>query len=248
MTTRGPVALLGGGEHRDGCQPIDTWLLERAGRGRGNVLVIPAASTRRTVPGTAALARNHWTALGANVTIALPDGPALTAAVETADLVVLTGGIPDRLIAALGASDAWDRILARWREEGVGLSGSSAGAMALLEWRLRMWAPHPLALAPGLGPLRGHVVAPHFDRFVGDHPVRRRWAARQQARYEGLTVLGVDERTALVGHDGRWEVLGRGAVTLLDGHTFAVHPRGAEVPLAAPLAPAEPARVLLHAV
>lgn len=228
MHTPGPVALLGGGEHRRGTEQIERTLLDHTGVAAPRVAVLPVASAARQVGMVASLARNYWMALGASVRIALPDaGGARQAldAVDDADVVVLTGGVPNRLVAALGASPVWDRILQRWRE-GTALVGSSAGAMSLFAWRLRLYPPHPFELVPGLGPFDGWIAAPHFGRFHA-----QRWAAPVSHRFAGLGVLGIDEGTALVGRGDRFTVVGAGRLTLVEDGRVTVHEPGAAVPL-----------------
>ncbi|HSJ44328.1 MAG TPA: Type 1 glutamine amidotransferase-like domain-containing protein [Euzebyales bacterium] len=136
-------------------------------------------------------------------------------ALAAADVIVLTGGMPGRLITALGASPLWDMVLDRWRAGAV-LSGSSAGAIALFAWRLALRVPNPLRVVPGLGPLDGHVCMPHFDRFVGRHPAGRRWVQATTRRLGGLGTVGIDEATALVVDGHHLHVLGHGAVTFVD--------------------------------
>ena len=107
MNTQGPIALLGGHEHLDGCESIDRRVMSEVGSGRPNVVVVPAASSRRLMPGTAVLARNYWRRLGASVTVGVPgDGfeARLAEAVDLADIVVLTGGHPNKLFTRLGGS------------------------------------------------------------------------------------------------------------------------------------------------
>lgn len=241
----GPLALLGGSEHREPCGPVDRWLLEHTGAHRPLVAVIPAASLPGTRPATIALARNYWAGLGARVIPVSPEavGPAIDAVVQ-ADLIVITGGVPALLIRALATSPLWDAILDRWYH-GAGLSGSSAGAMALMSWRLRLAPPSPFGLVPGLGPLTGHVIVPHFDRFVLPVPAMRRLVARQQQTYATNAVLGIDECTAYVTHEETTHVLGAGSVTFVSSagwahvaagdavppeHVVAVPPPGIEVP------------------
>lgn len=230
MSVPGPVALLGGGEHRAGCELIDRWLLDRTGRAQPGVVVVPAASPPGNLPATAALARTWWQGLGAGVSALHPaalTGPAAVSALAHADLIVLTGGVPDRLVAALGAGPTWDLVLDRWRDGAV-LAGSSAGAMALFAWRLGLRPLRPLRVVPGLGPLEGHVAVPHFDRLVTraglDH-----WVARRQRRFDDLAVLGIDERTALVVDGDDVLVRGLGAVTVLDGAHRSAARAGAPV-------------------
>lgn len=216
MSGPGPIALLGGGEHRHGCESIDRWLLERTGRADPSVVVLPAASTPAMLPHASALARTWWSALGARVSVLHPGdlgAPATSETLARADCIVLPGGVPGRLVAALGAGPTWDLVLARWRI-GAALAGSSAGVMALFTWRLGLTAPRPLRLVPGLGPLAGHVAVPHFDRLI----VRPRlggWAARVQRRFDGLGVLGIDERTAVIVDGGAAHVRGRGVGTVV---------------------------------
>lgn len=228
MSTKGPVALLGGGEHRRGTEQIERTLLELTGVAAPRVTVLPVASAARQVGMVASLARNYWMGLGASVRIALPDAGGVRQALEAvddADVVVLTGGVPNRLVAALGASPVWDRILQRW-QEGTALVGSSAGAMSLFAWRLRLYPPHPFELVPGLGPFDGWIAAPHFGRFHA-----QRWAAPVSHRFAGLGVLGIDEGTALVGRGDRFTVVGGGRLTLVEDGRVTVHEPGADVRL-----------------
>ncbi len=239
MTPPGPVALLGGGEHRDVGAPYDRWLMERAGHAGVRVAVIPAASTTAGLPATAALARNYWTSLGAQVTIVAPwDGltPRAEAALSAPDIAVLTGGVPGRLVRALGASPVWERVLDLWRA-GTALSGSSAGAIALFTWRLALRAPYPLRLVPGLGPLDGYVCVPHFERFVRPLPALHPWVRRTERGFGGTGIVGIDEATALVVDGGRHRVLGHGAVTVIDDQGWHIHRSGESVEFVSPLIP-----------
>ncbi len=227
MSDVGPVALTGGGEHLTGCESIERRLLELTGVSRPRVAVIPTAAARRQMPKTAALARNYWARLGAAVSIAVPECDIDRAldAVGQADIVVLPGGHPNKLVASLGASPVTDLIIERWRQ-GVAISGSSAGAMCLFEWRINLYPPNPLRTIPGFGLLDGYVSAPHFDRLRG-----RRWAHHVVGRLGGLGVIGLDEATALVGRSGALEVVGRGAVSVVDGDGITSYPPGQWVPV-----------------
>lgn len=236
--TLGPLALLGGNEHRDGCEAIDRWLMDRVGRSQVRVTVIPAASPAARLPATAALARNYWTELGADVTVAVPtDGPMspqVASALAEPDIIVLTGGVPGRLVRMLGASPVWERVLELWRN-GTALSGSSAGAIGLFTWRLAFRAPRPLQVVPGLGPLRDYVCVPHFDRFVGSSPVMQPWVRRRERGLRGLGILGLDEGTALIAHGDHHQVCGRGSVTVINEDGWHTSAAGGMVSLARPL-------------
>lgn len=225
----GLLALIGGAEHTPGCEPIDQALLEATGRSAPRVVLVPAAASPRRHGETVELARRYWSRLGARFAVALTSSPedvdhALDALAD-ADLVVLSGGHPARLCASLAGSPVRNRIVERWRNGAV-LAGSSAGAMALCEWNLRLRPPNPLTLAPGLGVVGGCLVVPHFNRYG-----LPRWAGRAINRLPRLTVLGVDERTALIGRDGRFGVVGQGSVTSFCDGASVKHLRGGELVL-----------------
>lgn len=228
MTTQGPVALLGGLEHLEGCESIDRRMMSEVGSSRPNVVVVPAASSRRLMAATAVLARNYWRRLGASVTVGVPgDGfeNRLSAAVDGADLIVLTGGHPNKLFARLGASPLLDQMIRRW-EAGAGIIGSSAGAMCLFEHRLNLYPPNPLKRIAGLGVLNGFTAAPHFDRFRAE-----RWAPWVVRNVLRTSIIGLDEGTALVGRNGRFRVEGRRNVTLVRPGDLQVFPTGSDVPI-----------------
>ena len=249
MSAPGAVALLGGGEHRAASAAIDRRLLDRVGHPAARVAVVPAASTAAGLPATAALARNHWTSLGARATIVVPSSvltPRTEHILDEADIVVLTGGVPGRLVRALGASQVWERVLDLWRG-GTVLSGSSAGAIALFAWRLALRAPHPLRLVPGLGPLDGYVCVPHFERFVRPLPALHPWVRRTERAMRDTGIVGIDEATALVITDGRHEVVGQGGVTVIDDLGWRTHRRGETVDLACGPAAHPVLRAVRHA-
>ena len=128
-----------------------------------------------------------------------------------AGLVYLSGGDPTYLAQTLRGSALWDAVRAAW-EGGASLAGCSAGAMALTGWVPSFRLLHREA-DPGLGLLPHLRVFPHFDRMLGRVPDLVRRAVLPAA--EGVTVLGIDEETALVGGPERWTVEGRRSVWTL---------------------------------
>lgn len=222
--TCGPVSLIGGGEHLDGCVWADRLVLDLVGSRRPRVAILPVAASRRSRPAVSALGRTHWRRLGVDAAICGVEPGWLEHDMEvvaSADVVVLPGGHPGKLMRGLVMSPLFDAVVARWRSGGA-LIGSSAGAMCLFDRRLWLYPPNPLKVAPGLGVLGGYVVAPHFDRFRAI-----RWAHRVVSRVEGGRVLGIDESTALIGSADGYQVVGAGAVTVVSpGHTMSL-PSGA---------------------
>jgi cyanophycinase-like exopeptidase len=79
------------------------------------------------------------------------------------------------------------------------------------DFRVRL-APWPLRWRAGLGFVPGASVVPHYDAWP--EPLSA-LIALQAPR--GTLVLGIDEETALVGHDGAWQVHGRSRVTVWRG-------------------------------
>ena len=213
----GPVALVGSGEYLPVMAEVERGLL--AGRPPRYVQLPTAAAPE----GPDSLAR--WTALGRAqaerlgveaVPVLVRDradaqDPALAALVEGAGLVYLSGGNPPYCASTLRGTLVWQAVERAWRE-GAALAGCSAGAMALTSWVPDI--RHPLADAEdGLGVVPALRIIPHFDRFVG-------WMPDLVTRYltrppDGVSVLGIDEDTAMVWQDGRWTVQGRQSVWLL---------------------------------
>ena len=107
----------------------------------------------------------------------------------------------------------WKAIHDAW-QGGAALAGCSAGAMAMA-----VKVPdirHPLrGDEPGLAVVPGLSVIPHFDRLAARMPDFVLNAVTHAG--PGVTVVGVDEETALVGGPEHWVVQGRQKVWVLTG-------------------------------
>ena len=231
----GPIALVGSGEYLPVMDEVDRGLLH--GRPPRMVQLATAAAPE----GPRSL--RYWHDLGAASArrlgveqVVVPvvdrttaDDPELARLVDGAGLVYLSGGSPPFLAATLRGTRVWEAIAAAWRA-GAALAGCSAGAMALTA---HVPDPrHPTRDAePGLGAVPHLRVLPHFDRFA-----RRLPAAALRRLVEapgGVTVLGIDEDTALVGGPEHWEVQGRQAVWTLQGDGRERHPAGSTLTIPA---------------
>jgi len=134
--------------------------------------------------------------------------PAMAARVAGAGLVYLSGGDPGFLADTLRDSAVWTAIVAAWRG-GAALAGCSAGAMALTAWVPRLRHPRQEG-TEGLGLLPHLRVIPHFDLFAARGP---EMLERFLVPYDpAITVVGVEEETALVGGPQDWTVQGRQSV------------------------------------
>jgi cyanophycinase len=226
--TPGPIALIGSGEYLPHMLDIERGLIEAR---PARYVQIPTAAA---LEGPAVLEK--WTRLGIEQAARLgveavplvvrdrddADDPRITEQVRGAGLVYMSGGNPGHLAASLRGSALWDEILEAWRG-GAALAGCSAGAMVMTDRVPQMRALHK-PFSPGLGLLPHVRVIPHFDKVLG-------WAPDILTRMlvhapEGVTVLGIDEDTALVGGPHEWAVQGRQSVWTLGHGSRVEHPAG----------------------
>ena len=210
----GTIALAGGGEFGGKIELLDRRTIEAAGGPCAQVVIIPAA---------AAPDKNHIRAgtdgvgwfrgLGLAGVEALPlldrisaDHPAVVRALRRANLIYILGGFPGHLATALAGSLAWAAILAAL-DDGAVVSGSSAGAMVLCE---HFYDPHQGSLRCGLNLIPGVCILPHHDTFG------KTWVPRLKKLIPDATLIGIDERTGLIGDQigGSRQVWGRGAVVI----------------------------------
>jgi cyanophycinase len=232
MPGTGPIALVGSGEFLPAMAEIDAGLLAATGRRRPRVAILPTAAWpdgEDVFRRWAAMGAEHFTALGAEVEPVLvrdrfdADDAAHAQAIGEADLIYLSGGKPGHLTSTVVGSPVGAALLAA-HARGATLVGCSAGAMTLADrhWDTRrrrlFW---PLRWHEGLGLAPGASVIPHYDAFP--EPMAA-LVVLQSPR--GLTTLGIDEETALVGRDGSWQVQGRGRVTVWRGRHRTRYRRG----------------------
>ena len=217
----GPVALVGSGEYLEVMLEIERTLLQ--GRPQRYVQ-IPTAAMHEG-PQTV----KHWIDLGTAQAdrlqvecVALPIANTREAndvenvkKLSGAGLIYFSGGRPSALMEVLKGSLVFDAIMQAW-QNGAALAGCSAGAMALCDWIPgigRMWS-HSMAgfnVVPGIG------VLPHFDRIAGRIPdILREFAIPHP---NDISLIGIDEETALIYDGSNWNVHGTGSVWLLNEHS-----------------------------
>lgn len=144
---------------------------------------------------------------------------ATAAEVFEADGIFMTGGDQKRLLALIGGTRI-DRAMHRaLRERGACIGGTSAGASAMSEHMLfdgtKDLLPHKgsVSMGAGLGLVRRVIIDQHFSER---QRLGRLLSAVAQNPY--LLGAGIDENTALIVKPGHGlEVIGDGAVTLIDG-------------------------------
>jgi len=214
---------VGAGEFLPTMSEFDASLLAATGRTRPRVAILPTASYpdgELVFQRWAAMGVSHFAALGAEVEPVLvrdraaADDPVASQAIGEADLVYLSGGKPAHLIEAL-AGTAVGQALGAAHDRGAARVGCSAGAMALashaFDFRVKLM-PFPLRWGDGLGFADGLSVVPHYDAWPEPFSALIAFQAPR-----GSVVLGIDEDTAVVGHEGGWQVHGASRVTVWRG-------------------------------
>lgn len=216
----GPIALVGSGEYLPIMQDVEAKLI--AGRNPKYVQIPTAAAPE----GDASLSK--WINLGKAqaerigveaISVIAHDrndanDPQLADLVRGAGLIYLSGGNPTFLANTLRGTLLWNEIESAWRD-GAALAGCSAGAMALADHIPALRLPTHTATS-GLGLLPHIRVLPHFDRMFARIPD---FMTRFMKVPDGVSVVGIDEDTAIVGGPFEWEVQGRQSAWLfVDGH------------------------------
>lgn len=145
--------------------------------------------------------------------------PELLKAIDKATAVFFTGGDQLRLASTVGGTPFMERVRNRLFQEGMVVAGTSAGAAGMSSTML-ISGPQggtvrrsDVTMAPGLGLLRDTVIDTHFNQR--GRATRLLTIAAQNPQ---VLAIGLDEDTAIEVHPGgRFDVIGRGAVTVFDG-------------------------------
>ncbi|HVE77243.1 MAG TPA: cyanophycinase [Gemmatimonadaceae bacterium] len=223
-TARGALVLIGGAASPSG--PALAEFVRRADAAAGG-LVVGLTTASADPAGSADAWRRDLEAAGARdtrfplvVNRAQARSREVVALIREARGIFLGGGDQIHLIATIGGSPLEEAIYEAYCRGAV-VCGTSAGAAALTETTLANGEVDEdgnlieMYIGPGLGLLG-------YRTMIDTHFAQRRRLQRlfvAIAGYPELLGLGIDEDTALVveGHVG--EVVGRGAVTFVDGRS-----------------------------
>jgi cyanophycinase len=229
MGVPGLLALVGGDEFNPGNEEQDRMLAAAASRGAA--YVIPTAAARQKPEQSVTHAIRWFRQFG----LELQELPVLKRADATSAALAerargggffyLVGGDPGLVAKVLRGSAVWRAMFDAWRE-GAALAGSSAGAMALCSQTLvRASWPNRFNRRPmdALELVPQTAVLPHFDTFG------QRWIESARAAAPGLSLLGIDERSAAVWEGSRWVAAGPGAVTIVKRTKMTRFTSGQEV-------------------
>lgn len=220
----GHLLVIGGGEDRRDDMAILSRFVDLAGGRDARIVILTAASTIQREMFD--VYDRAFSDLGVRERVHMPirsrdeaADPARAEQILGADAVFMTGGDQKRLVAAIGGTlidAAMHRVV---KEKGACIAGTSAGASAMSEHMLTTGAAGKVPtkdathLGAGLGFLARVVIDQHFSER---HRLGRLLGIVAQNPY--LLGLGIDENTALCVERGvGLEVIGEGAVTLIDG-------------------------------
>lgn len=220
--TPGPLLAIGGAEDRARRRTVLSAFVEQAGGRDARVAVIATAST---FGGLAVDAyREVFGILGVrDVTGLMPQtraeaaAPDTVAALQRATGIFMTGGNQTKLAAVLAGTPAGEALAAA-HAAGAIVAGTSAGASALGAHMVAFGAGGSIPrqrmghVAAGLGLWPGVLVDQHFSQ-------RNRYGRllAMVADSPALLGVGLDEDTGALVEGRVLTVLGRGAVTLVDG-------------------------------
>jgi cyanophycinase len=215
--------VIGGAEDKLRNRVILSRFVELASGPHMHIVVISTASSLGEE--ATELYRELFTQLGAERVSGLrpltreeANEPAAAKLVDQATGIFLTGGNQLRLSSVVGGTSL-GLALMRAHSRGAVIAGTSAGASAVSTHMMAFGTSGPTPksrmaqVSAGLGILRNVVVDQHFEQRT-----RLGRLLAVVAQSPSLIGLGLDEDTAaIVNADETLEVIGRGAVTIVDG-------------------------------
>jgi cyanophycinase len=219
----GPVMVIGGAEDKFRHKAILSRFARFAGGADGHVVVVSTASSL----GDEATERYRELFAGLGITRVSGLRPEEREEANAAEVprlladatgVFLTGGNQSRLTQVVGGTRLADALLLA-HDRGAVLAGTSAGASAMASHMVAFGQSGPtpknrmVQLSAGLGVIQNVVIDQHFEQRAR---VGRLLALVAQS--PALLGIGVDEDTCAIVHPDRTlQVVGKGAVTIVDG-------------------------------
>ncbi|MES2207740.1 MAG: cyanophycinase [Pseudomonadota bacterium] len=221
---QGNLIIIGGGEDKKFDKKILTKFVDISGGDKADIVVITAASSVQEEVWE--IYKEVFTDLGVKTCskIALytredANNSEIAQQVLEADGIFMTGGDQKKLMALIGGTAIDTAAHKAFLEHAACVAGTSAGASAMSGHMLaesteeKMPVKGTVHLGAGLGFLQRVIIDQHFSER---QRLGRLLAVVAQNPY--LLGIGIDEDTALVVARGSWfEVIGNGAVTLVDG-------------------------------
>ncbi|MFE1743976.1 cyanophycinase [Coleofasciculus sp. H7-2] len=217
----GQLVIIGGAEDKEGDCTILREFVRRAGGTKARIVVMTVATELPREVGENYI--RVFERLGAEDvrildTVEREDATSVTylEAIEKATGVFFTGGDQARITSILKDTPI-DEAIHRRYAEGIVVGGTSAGAAMMPDVMIVEGESETnprvevVEMGPGMGFLPGVVIDQHFLQ-------RGRLGRLISALAQQPAVLGfgIDENTAIAVSDNKFEVIGEGAVTIVD--------------------------------
>lgn len=222
---QGQLMIIGGAEDKQGDCQILREFVRRAGGTKARIVVMTAATSLPEEVGDNYI--RVFERLGAEEVRVVgtkerrdSEDPRAIEAVEKATGVFFTGGDQAQIIRAMKDTPL-DEALHRRYQEGIIVGGTSAGAAMMPDIMIVEGDSETnprfdvVDMGPGMGFLPGIVIDQHFSQ-------RGRLGRLVSALAQEPAVLGfgIDENTAILVSNNQFEVIGAGAVTVVDESTL----------------------------
>lgn len=233
---KGTLLIVGGGSQPP--ELVRHFVDLAGGPGKARIAILPMATSDAVATGAEKEA--ELDSLGAdsfvvNVTRAQADDDSVVRKLSTASGIWFPGGDQSLLVAALQGSAALRAIHSRFNAGAV-IGGTSAGAAVMSDSMItgnQFWPGMTVAvdspsfsritrrsieIVPGLGFVHNAIVDQHFIRRQRENRLFSVVLERPS-----LLGVGIDEGTALkVTPDGKWTVMGKSSVMILDARHSTV--------------------------
>lgn len=218
---QGQLVIIGGAEDKDGDCRILREFVRRAGGIKARIVIMTAATSLPGEVGDTYI--RVFERLGVEDVRVVDtqrredaSEPEALEAIEQATGVFFTGGDQARITSCLKDTEL-DAAIHRRYAEGIVVGGTSAGAAMMPDIMIIEGESETnprvdvVAMGPGMGFLPGIVIDQHFAQ-------RGRLGRLISALAQQPAVLGfgIDENTAIIVSGDEFEVVGEGAITVVD--------------------------------
>ncbi len=219
---RGKLVIIGGGEERKDNPRILKKFVELAGNASSKIVILTVATDEVEEVGKEYT--KVFKSLGAKnikvVDVSEREDARLEKSIEAikkATALFFTGGDQIHITSLLGGSPLQKIILQRY-VEGLVIAGTSAGAAMMSNSMIINGANEEnprmreVEIGPGMDLIVGAIIDTHFSQ-------RGRYGRLISAiaHFPQDLGFGIDENTAMLVNKDKFEVIGEGAVTIIDG-------------------------------
>lgn len=211
------LILVGGGEFKEECISMDTYLLERLDKPNPRVAIIPTAAAYQQPQKAAENGVRYFNSLGAEADSIMilsredaQDGK-YPMKLSEIDLIYFTGGNPQYLLTSLKQTVFMEAIISSITK-GVFLVGSSAGAMILgSKMRYGNWMT-------GLGLISNTAIMPHHEKSTPESIL----SESHSELATGTRIIGIDSATGVFLNSGEVMILGAGKAVFYSENEYQI--------------------------